>query len=80
MAGITLEIAEAKLAFWIGVDEAVGGGQSIEVDTGAGRRKFSLADADVIRKNIDYWNSWCQRLAVGSSGRTGLEAVGVLFE
>jgi hypothetical protein len=80
MAGITLAIAEAKLAYWISVDEAVGGGQSIKHRSSAGDREFTLADADVIRKNIDYWNGWCQRLAPNASGRTGIEAVGVIFE
>lgn len=80
MAGITLAHAEAQLAIWIAADQAVSGGQSINHDTGAGRRQFTLADAGEIRRNIDYWNDWCQRLSPGASGRTGLDAVGVVFE
>lgn len=80
MAGITLVQAEAQLAFWIAADQAVAGGQSITNETSAGRRQFTLADAAEIRRNIDYWNGWCQRLSPGSSGRAGIEAVGVIFE
>jgi hypothetical protein len=80
VAGITLTTAEAQLAYWIAADQDVAGGQSVSHDSGGSRRQFTLADAGEIRRNIDYWNGWCQRLAPGDSGRTGIEAVGVLFE
>jgi hypothetical protein len=80
VAGITLVLAEAQLAFWIAADQAVAGGQSVSHDSGGGRRQLTLADAGEIRRNIDYWNGWCQRLAPGESGRAGIEAVGVIFE
>lgn len=69
MAGITLAIAEAKLAEWLAADAAVANGQSYVI---AGRT-LTRALALEIRQNIDYWNSWVVTL---DSGRTGPSLIG----
>lgn len=61
MAGITLEIAEAKLDQYLTAEEAVLLGQSYEIDTGSGRRKLTRADLEYIQKGIELWNG---RIAV----------------
>lgn len=68
MAGITLEIAEARLTAWLAADEAltVRGVKSYRVNTGTTDREVTSYDLPEIRKQIDYWNAWAQRL-----GRTG---------
>lgn len=68
MAGITLAIAEAKLALWLEADEAVAAGQEYSIQTANGSRRLVRADAEEIRRHVDYWNGWVQRLANGGNG------------
>lgn len=51
MAGITLEIAKARLDAWLAADEAVSKGQSLEMNG----TKLTRAHAAEIRANITYW-------------------------
>lgn len=77
MAGITLAHAEDQLAAWLAADAAVASNQSYTIDTGGAKRTVTRADAAEIRNNIEYWNSWCQRLDP-SSRRNGLPIMGVI--
>jgi hypothetical protein len=62
MAGLDLATAQAHLDQWIAADLAVATGQSYTI----GGRSLTRANAAEIRKNIDYWNRWVQRLSNGS--------------
>ena len=62
MAGLDLATAQAHLDQWIAADLAVVTGQSYTI----GGRSLTRANAAEIRKNIDYWNRWVQRLSAGS--------------
>lgn len=79
MAGITIDIAEARLALWLEADAAVSAGQSYAVDIGTSRRSLTRADAAEIRRNIDYWDGWCKRLDPAGRGRGGIPAAGVVL-
>jgi hypothetical protein len=68
MAGITQEIAEARLNDYLNAEAAVLDGQAIEVDTGAGRRRFTLADLDAIQAGIRVWEARVQRLTRAAAG------------
>lgn len=65
MAGITLAHAEAQLSTWLAADAAVATKQSYSI---AGR-SLTLVDAQEIRKNIDYWQGWVERLSAKATGR-----------
>lgn len=79
MAGISLSQAESALTAWLAADTALAGGaQSVRVSTGGVDRWVTAADGETIRKNIDYWNSWCVRLSPRGNGRVGIPAVGVI--
>lgn len=69
MPGITLATAQAHLEEWIAADLAVATGQSYTI----GSRSLTRAHASEIRRNIDYWNTWVQRLSNGRSGGTRLK-------
>lgn len=79
MAGITIEIAEARLTLWLEADAAVMAGQAYEVDNGSSRRRVTRADAAEIRHNIEYWDGWCKRLDPNGRGRRGIPAAGVVL-
>jgi hypothetical protein len=79
VAGITIDIAEARLALWLEADAAVSAGQSYAVDIGTSRRSLTRADAAEIRRNIDYWDGWCKRLDPAGRGRGGIPAAGVVL-
>lgn len=79
MAGITLAHAEAQLSAWLAADQALAGGaQSVRVNTGGIDRQVTVADAAEIRNNIDYWNTWCQRLSPRGNGRSGISVTGII--
>lgn len=61
MAGLDLATAQAHLDEWISADLAVAGGQAYTI----GGRSLTRANVAEIRKNIDYWNKWVQRLTRG---------------
>ncbi len=61
MAGITREIAEAKLTTWLDAEEKVASGQSYSISG----RQLTRADLGEIRESIKYWDSKSQRLARG---------------
>lgn len=70
MAGITLAIATARLDIWLAADAAVAGGQSYQVASGGGdQRMLTRANAAEIRKNIDYWQNWVNKLTRAAAGR-----------
>lgn len=65
MAGITLADAESKLSTWLAADDAVATGQEYYIGT----RRLRRADADEIRKNIDYWETKVNKLSRGGGVR-----------
>lgn len=66
MAGITLAEAEAQLALWVAASTAVAGGQSYSIKD----RSLSRVDAAEIREQINYWQSWVERLTPRRRSRT----------
>lgn len=64
MAGITLAQAEAQLASWLTADTAVSQGQAYTI----GMRSLTRADAEEIRKNIQFWDSKTKDLARSVGG------------
>ena len=64
MAGITLAFAQTRLDVWLAADAAVASGQAYTIDG----KQMTKAQASEIRKNIEYWNDWVNRLSpsVGS--------------
>jgi hypothetical protein len=65
MAGITIDIAQAKLATWLAAEEAVALGQSVTSDTGRTLTRANLAD---IRTQIDYWSTHVAKLTQQALG------------
>ena len=65
MAGITKAIAEARLTTWLEADAAVARNQAYAMPDG---RSVTRANAAEIRKNIEFWQSQCTRLAAGGTG------------
>lgn len=68
MPGITLELAEANLTLWLAASAAVATGQEYEINTGNGSRRLRRVDADEIRKQINYWQSWVSSLTRTARG------------
>jgi len=64
VAGIDLATAQAKLATWLAADEAVAQGQAHTI----GNRAYTAADAETIRRNVDYWDRKCKELDNASGG------------
>lgn len=78
MAGITLAMAEARLAQWMEADAAVSGSQSYTVQSpSGGGRTLTRADAAEIRRNIEYWNAWCVKLG-GTARENGIRVTHVV--
>lgn len=63
MAGITLEIAEARLTAYLAAEEAVMAGQRYVIDIGGNRREVTRADLAVIQAGIALWNGRCKSLS-----------------
>lgn len=72
MAGITLAQAEARLTSWLEADEAVASGQSYTI---AGR-SLTRADAEEIRKNIQFWDRKVKELDRGGIRIRGVTPIG----
>lgn len=51
MTGITLEMAQERLMLWLEADAAVSTGQEYRMGT----KRLTRADAEQIRKNIEFW-------------------------
>lgn len=62
MAGITLQIAESKLALWLAAEETITLGQSL-AHKGNMLTRANLKD---VRDQITYWNSHVERLTPGA--------------
>jgi len=58
MAGITLEIADARLTQYMAAETAVLSSQAYKIDD----REMTRADLDAIRSGIQYWSDWVERL------------------
>jgi hypothetical protein len=59
MPGITLAIAEAKVALWSAAEDAVALGQAVASDSG---RSLTRADLGEIRATLEYWQNWVEKL------------------
>lgn len=70
MAGITLAIAEAKLALWLAAEDAIAGAQSYEIEVEGNRRKLTRADLGTVSTMIDKWNARVIALGGRASGRS----------
>jgi len=65
MPAVTLAQAQEHLALWLAADAAVSKGQSYTIKD----RTLTRTNAGQIRKNIDYWQQMCNRLARGGGMR-----------
>ncbi|MCK5541701.1 MAG: hypothetical protein KAI40_03340 [Desulfobacterales bacterium] len=65
MAGITLEVAEAKLELWLTAEGKVANGQSYSINN----RSLTRADLKEIRATIDYWDGKVNKLQRGGGIR-----------
>lgn len=63
MAGITLEIAEARLTSYLDAEEKILGGQSVERDG----KRLTMADLAAVQEGIALWQKRVERLT--RSGR-----------
>ena len=59
MAGITLAQAETNLAAWVAASAAAANNQSYSI----GDRAMTRVNAPSIQKQIEFWQSWVQRLS-----------------
>jgi hypothetical protein len=71
MAGITLALAEARLADYLAAESAVLSGQSYEI---AGRR-LVRADLEWIQRGIELWNARAVNLTASVAGRSRARTV-----
>lgn len=58
MAGITLDIADARLQQYMAAETAVLSSQAYKIDN----REMTRADLDAIRAGIAYWSDWVDKL------------------
>jgi hypothetical protein len=59
MAGITLQIAEERLAFWLDIESQLTAAESVT----RGGYTYSARNSTTIKENVDYWNNKCKELA-----------------
>ena len=59
MAGLTLEIAEAKLTEYLAAETKVLAGQDVTIDG----TRFTRADLAAVQKGVDIWNNRVQSLS-----------------
>ena len=57
-AGITFEIANARVGLYLAAETKVLAGQAVEF----GDRKLTRADLGEIRAGLEYWSGWVDRL------------------
>lgn len=65
MAGITLEMAEQKLAVWLEANDQIAQGQSYSIATATGSRSLSRADLAEVQNQIVFWNGQIKKLSRG---------------
>lgn len=70
MPGITLEMAQAKLALWLEAESALAGNQSYTIAADGSSRTLTRADLADVAKRIDYWNGKVKTLEARSFGRS----------
>ena len=58
MAGITKDLAAAKLRQWLAAEDRIMSGQSYTI----GSIRYSRADLSAVRDSIKYWQALCQQL------------------
>ena len=65
MAGISLAQAESRLAAYLAAEEAVLGGQTVQIDG----RSLTLANLAAIQSGINVWDARVKNLTQASAGR-----------
>jgi hypothetical protein len=65
MTGLTLALAQERLAGWLAADAGLQDGQTVKYND----QLLTRADAAEVRNNIDYWQRKCQELASSEKGR-----------
>lgn len=65
MAGLTLEIAEARLALYLAAEAKILAGQAVEMDGQVLRR----ADLAAVQAGVALWDGRVKRLAAGGGLR-----------
>jgi hypothetical protein len=71
MAGITLEIAETKLASYLAAEEAILLGQSVERNG----KKLTMADLGSVQAGVALWNSRVAKLSRENGGNATVEII-----
>jgi len=64
MAGITLEIATARLTLYLDAEAKILAGQSVEFNG----KRLTMADLGMVQQGIATWNQRTQSLAATSGG------------
>jgi len=70
MAGITLEVAQAKLELWLTAETSLATSQSYAIEVDGERRELRRADLADVRKSIDYWSAKVRDLERRAMGRS----------
>jgi hypothetical protein len=65
MAGLTLDIAEAKLALYLAAETKILAGQAVEMDG----HRLTRADLRAVQEGIAIWQGRCQQLTATGNGR-----------
>lgn len=69
MAGITLEIAETKLALWLDAESTLATSQQYEIQTGTGSsRMLRRADLAEVREQVKFWDAKVNSLTTAAAG------------
>ena len=71
MAGISLQQAQQRLDDWLAADAAVSKNQSYRIAD----RTYTRADAEVIRRNIEFWDGKVKKLS--RAGGAGIRVRGI---
>ena len=71
MAGITPEIAAARLTLYLDAEAKILAGQSVEFNG----KRLTLADLDMVQKGIATWNQRVQSLSATGSRMRVVEVI-----
>lgn len=73
MAGLTLEIAEARLNEYLAAEAAILLNQSAEMNSGGVQRKVTRADLAAVQQGITLWQQRCDAFG-RNNGQGGIRA------
>ena len=69
MAGITVEIAQAKLDLWLAAEEVLATSQSYTIQTDGSSRTLTRADLEHVGERVSYWQGKLAAADRRASGR-----------